>query len=621
MLIFLLLSIPLSLGAQELQFTARVNPQALAEDQILEVIFELSGSGISSLPRPRLPDFPDFIIISGPNQSTSYEFINGSMSLSKTYGYTLMPKRAGSFKIGSAEVRYKGKDYRTDPVLILVSKGGMAARKVRPSDREKKKIQPGLDIFLRAALDKVKAYQNEMIVLTYKIYTGVRISSYGVQELPRTTGFWVEEFELPKQPPLKDEVVNGQHYRAAVIKKLALFPTSPGKLTIDPMVVECEVQAQRRRRAYDPFDLDSFFDDSFLFGRTVKKVLKSNPLTLEVIPLPPENQPPGFGGTVGEFNLSVRVDKEKVKTNEAITLTVTLAGRGNIKTLPEPVLSLSPDFERYEPKISEVINRKGSQISGKKTFEYVLIPRHPGEQVIQPISFSFFNPAKKRYVTQQSGRFIIQVEKGPEAPGPLVAGLTKEEVKLVGQDIRFIKKRVKGFKKQGSFPYQGFVFTFLIIFPLFVLGGTVFYRSRQDRLGQNAALARFERAYPTVQKALKRVARLQSADRAKEFYGDLSGALMGYFGDKLNKSAVGFSVEELEKILTEKGIDDNLVQRTKKILTHCDYARFAPGEVQLEQLESVLKKSQGIIKSLEKTLVFSLLTNNLIILVSSCLCG
>jgi hypothetical protein len=427
----------------------------------------------------------------------------------------------------------------------------------------------------------------------------VGVTSYNVTKLPETAGFWVEDFEMNGQPVIRDEVINGVKYRVADIKKVSLFPTSSGKKTIGSIALECDVRVQRRRRSRDIFD--SFFDDPF-FGRTVRKAIQSDPVSINVQALPAAGRPADFSGAVGSYDISADIDKRKVKTNEAISLKVKITGTGNLKILPTPDVNIPNDFEQYEPTVREVINRSGNSISGSKTFEYVLVPRFPGEQRIKPILFSYFDPRSTSYKTKTTEEIVIDVEKGTGELVSASSGWSKEEVKLIGQDIRFIKMASPRFTQIGYDSYKSPVFLFLAILPLCSLVGAVIYRNHLERLSENVAYARSRQANRLAMKKLAKAKSLISEKSRKEFYAEASRALTGFAADKLNVSAAGIITSELHKKLLAKGLDQKLTQDYIGLIQTCDFQRFSPTRVSQEEMERFYRQAKEAFVRLEKAI-------------------
>lgn len=588
--------------AQKLEVGAYVNSTTIGLNQQFELTVQLSGSGANGAPQPPAPDLDTFASYVGTSTSTSMQFINGKSSVTRSFTHHFIATKAGKFRIPAIIFSYAGKNYATKPIDISIVKGQARAQRRQPS-RGTDGVDSAEDLtdllFLKATVSKRRVYQNEPVVVSYKIYTALNVTNYGISQLPNSVGFWSEEFELPGRPRLNNEVVNGKQYRVAEIKKLALFPQGPGEKRIDPLAIECEVQMPRQRRRRDIFD--SFFDDPFFgLNRTVRKVIHSNAIKIDVQPLPQKGKPIDFSGAVGAFFISGTVDRNHVKANEAITLRIKIAGTGNIKIIPEPKIDFPGDFEVYDPEVTESISRKGGQISGSKSFEFVLIPRFPGNQTIKPVRFSYFDPTSQRYRTIATEAFDIFVEKGEEQFVRAGFGNSKEDVKFIGQDIRFIRLRIPEFQPIGKIFYKSSVFYAMLVLPLLALTGTVAYRRHLDKLSSNVAYARSRKANQMVLKRLKKArAELNTGDQ-KRFYAEVANAMMGFLGDKFNVAAAGLITDQVEEMLRERGIEEQTVSGFLECLQTCDFQRFAPSESNNGEMKEFFEKARKAIVSLDK---------------------
>lgn len=591
------------LFAQDLDLNAFISRTRIAKDQQFELTVELSGADANRAPQPALPEIEEFAAFIGTSSSMNTQIVNGQISISKTYTHHFIAIKEGRFQIPPIKLEYKGKTFESDPILIEIVKGqpSSSSSPNRSSNRGAENDTEELSkvLFLKASVNKRKVYQNEPVVVTYRIYTAVNVTSYGISQLPTTVGFWSEEFPTPKRPQLYDEVINGRRFRVAEIKKLALFPQGAGTKTLDPLVVECEVQISRRRRRRDFFD--SFFDDPFFsVGRTVKRSIRSNAIRIDVLSLPEDNKPTDFSGAVGEFSLSATVDKNDVKTNEAITLKVTISGTGNIKILPQPKVDFPSDFEVYDPKISETIKRNTGQISGSKIFEFVSIPRFPGRQVIKPITFSYFDLPSKRYKRLTTDAVEINVVKGNEPLVSMPVGSSKEDVRFIGQDIRFIQLHLPEFQRMGPVFYKKLPFFAILVLPLLALGGAYGYRKHLDKMSTNVAYARSKKANQMALRQLRRASKEMRAGDLRQFYGEVSKALMGFVGDKLNVPAAGLITDEVDSMLRSRGIKDETVTGYVECLRTCDFKRFAPSESENGEMKDFFERAKKAIISLDK---------------------
>jgi len=586
------------LFAQE--FSASVDKNQIAVGDQLGVTFTLNGSSGGNNFRP--PAFNDFLVQSGPNQSTSMQFINGSVSASVSYSYVLQPRAEGKFAIGPATIEVGGKKLSTQPITIEISKGAARPNQPRTSGQQAESQdvgrQIGDNLFLKVTVDKARVYMGEQITATYKIYTRVNIANYAVSKVPALTGFWSEDLDVPKQIQLTNEVVNGKQYRVGVLKKVALFPQRSGTLDLDPMEAECVVQLQNRRRSNDFFD--QFFNDPF-FGnvQNVNYKVRNEPLKVAVLPLPGENVPPGFSGAVGRYSMDAWLDKNQTKTNEAVTLKVKISGRGNLKLIEAPAVIVPPDLDRYDPKISDNITNQGNQISGSRTYEYLLIPRHPGQQTIASFPFSFYDTEKRTYVTLRSPEFSLNVEQGSELGLTPVAGVSKEDVKLLGEDIRFIKSGSYTFHRRGDRLMDSPMFVVFSVSPIIAFVGFVFFVRRRERVLGDVRALRNRRARKIAQKRLTEAKGFLDAKKKEDFYTEVSRALWGFVSDKLGLPQSDLSVDVIRTSLEIRGIPADVISKLSTIIEQCEYARFAPSTDSM-QMDQVYNEAVAIISSIEE---------------------
>ena len=395
------------------------------------------------------------------------QIINGAVSASGTYSYYLQARSTGKFTIGPGTISYDGKTFTTQPMEINVVRGQSNQSSTSQGNGATKDI--GDNLFILASADKQRVYMGEQVTVTYKLYTRLSIASQlQVSKLPSYEGFWVEEINVPNTISFSTETYDGKQYKVGLLKKVALFPSQLGELSVTPMALEIPVQVQAKRRgAGDIFD--QFFNDPFFNNvQTVNYTAKSNTVKLHVIPLPSQNVPKSFDGAVGDYSLSSQTNTTTVKTNEPLTLKINLSGKGNIQLLNMPEIELPTGFDKYEPKTSEQIDRTGV-ISGTKNFEYLIIPRVAGTKKISPIQFSYFNPQTRSYATLSTPPYSIDVEQGSSTGNTEVAGYSKEEIKLLGQDIRYIKTSTGDLRKDSGLSLFGFGFWTARFFPFLFL--------------------------------------------------------------------------------------------------------------------------------------------------------
>lgn len=583
-------------AAQEGTFTASVDRNRVAMGEQFQITFTLEGSAGGKDFRP--PSFNDFLTLSGPNQSTSMQFVNGTMSSSISYTYVLQPRSEGKFTIGPATTEYGGKRLQTQPVTIEVTKGAPQAKQ-QGSQSQDSDIgkQIGDNLFLKIIVDKSRVYQGEQVTATYKIYSRIRLANLSMSKLPALTGFWSEDLEQIKQIQFSSEVVNGKQYNVATLKKVALFPQRSGTLTLDPMEVSCIVQVQNRKRSNDIFD--QFFNDPF-FGNfsNVNYKVESEPLKITVMPLPVAGATNAFGGAVGKFSIEAWLDKHQTKTNEAVTLKVKISGRGNLKLLGAPAINVPPDLERYDPKISDNITREGDWIAGSRTFEYLLIPRHAGVQKIPSFPFTFFDVEKKNYVTLRSPEFSLSVGKGSEIASGLSPGMSKEDVQLLGEDIRFIKSGNVAFRRRGEMFVGSPAFFALSCSPVLAFIGFVFYvKRREKQLGDIISL-RNRKARKVARQRLVQANKFLHQKKKEEFYAEVSRALWGYVADKLGIPPADLSADAARASLESRGISPDLAGELVTTIQQCEFARFAPSSDSI-RMDGIYREAVKLISSIE----------------------
>lgn len=599
----ILLCLFFSIPAFSQTFTATTLNPNVGQNGQFQVSFTFSGQNINGLKNFTPPDFKDFMVLSGPNQSTSMQFINGAMSGSASYSYYLQPKSKGKFTIGSASIEYNGKTYHTQPLAINVIQGSpkppVASGRQSPSINQ---ADIGDNVFVLATADRQRVYLGEQVTVTYKLYTRLGIGSQmQVAKLPSYQGFWAEELNENNTVNFTTEMYKGKEYQVGTLKKVALFPSQSGELSVTPLVIDVPVQVQQRRRnSGDIFD--QFFNDPFFNSiQTINYTAKSNTLKMEVLPLPSANVPKSFNGAVGNYSISSQIDTTNAMTNQPITLKIKLHGTGNIQLLNMPEVNLPPGFDTYPPKTSEKIDRNGT-ISGTKSFDYLVIPRAGGKKEIPPIKFSYFNPARSAYETLSTPAYTVNIKQGPTNGNQIASGFSKEEIKVLDQDIHYIKLNTNDLHRGTTLAIFDPRFWSAVVVPLFAFGGLLTWKRRNDKLAGNIELLRYRRAEKIARGRFKKAKVLMDANDQAGFYTEISAAIFGYLEDKLHIPKSEMSLEravgELEKRGTEGGLVSDLARLTEK----CDFARFAPGGDGKAAMNEMYDDLTKVVIGMERTL-------------------
>ncbi|NOX37135.1 MAG: protein BatD [Calditrichaeota bacterium] len=587
-----------SLVAQEVKITATVDKNPVGLDEEFTYTVEISGE-TRNLPEVELPELEHFTVIAGPSVSTSFQMINFKMSASRTYQLVLLPKKVGTFTIPPAEATYKGETIRSNAIELTVTR---QARRSRSAQRGRARsgdatLDLSKNVFLKAVPSKKSVYLHEQVNLVYKIYFRLNIQNPEYIKLPETVGFWVEEYPL-KSLPVRQETINGVPYNVVEVRKLALFPTRTGELKITPMKVAVDVIIRQRRR--DPFDIfDDFFDSPF--GKRIRRVLTSNEVTIQVNPLPAEGRPKNFGGLVGDFRVVTSLDRREVETNQAISYTIKISGSGHLDFLNQLPVQFPATFEVYDPKIKSQKGLTGRYMSTSKTYEYVLIPRVPGEYKIPAFQIPFFDPFREEYRILRTPEYRISVKKGAgfedQLAGTIVA---KEDVKFLGKDIRFIKDRIISLQPMGYRPYRSWWFWMGVVLPVLGLLLAYGYREHLEKMQTNVEYARRRRANKQARQRLKEAQKLLKQQKYAEFYAEISRALLGYLADKTNQPAAGLLREDVEALLKKQQVNGELLNRFLKCLDDADFRRFAPARVTPEEARASYQQAEKILEELEK---------------------
>ncbi|TFB09465.1 protein BatD [Candidatus Marinimicrobia bacterium MT.SAG.2] len=543
-----------------------------------------------------ISNFGDFSIVGGPSQSTNFQFINGEISSSATFSWVLAPKKEGAFIIKPASINYRGKLYKSESIKINVTKTGRSsATAAKGSQRSGK---GGVATFLVASADKEEIYKGEQVSVTYRIYTKVKLVNFNTPGIPEAVGFWIEEIPQPNQPLVEVEIVDGVRYTTAIAAKFALFPTRSGELTLDPLMLDYKERVKRKRRNSI---FDDFFDDSFFGGFANKRVV-SNELKIKVLPLPDRGRPADFSGAVGQFKLSAEIVEPEAKVNDAITLRVKITGVGNIKYVKLPKIDFPDEVEVFEPEISQENFVKRGKISGEKKFGYVLIPRKKGKIDLGRISLSYFDPVSKGYKITRSKPIQIEVGEGDRPTLTSTPGLSREEVAILSSDIRFIKRELPEFRELNKKLYQSGWMVFWGITPLFALSGAFLFRKHLDQMSTNVAYQRRRRASSESKKRLKRAKAAMTAEDFKEFYSEISKALLGAAADRLNFPAASVSAAEVLTRLMENSKNVNLADEFSAVMKNCEMAIYSPEGSTSVNMEETYEKATGLLDNLLKAL-------------------
>lgn len=580
---------------QAQSFIATVDNNRVSENDRFELRFTFEGKNLNALKNFNPPSLKEFRVLSGPNQSTSMQIINGVSSSSLTLSYILMPNTTGAFTIGSASIQYEDKSYTTDPIKVTIIKGSQ-----KPKDDSGKQIsneEIAKNLFIRATIDKSKVYLGDQVTVTYKLYTRLNIASQmSVDKLPQYQGFWAEELETARNISFSREVIDGQQYNVGLLKRAALFPNQAGKLEVTPFELTIPIQVQKKKNPNNVWD--DFFGDPFGRAEIVEYQAKSNTLKVEVMPLPENNKPASFKGAVGKFDFSASLDKQKTKTNEPIALKLDISGTGNIKLLELPPFELPNGFEKYDPKVDEQIQRSG-RISGTKKAEYLLIPRVAGSREIPPIEFSYFDPEKRSYQTISSKSFNVVIEQGQGGVSDLA---NQQRIEQLDSDIRFIKTQFEDVDKRSEILVLKPTFWIASLVPFLASLVLIGWKRKQDKLSGNQQLLRYSKAEKVARKRFKTAKKLLDQNNIELFYSEISQALFGYLEDKFHIPKSEFTLDRAADELLKRDIKPELVEKMKANAQKCEFIRFAPSTNPAKAMNEMYQSFSDVVISIERSI-------------------
>jgi hypothetical protein len=551
------------------------------------------------------PSFEGFYKLMGPqtSYSSSTEIINGRMSTQTSYSYVyyLQALNTGKFVIPPATFTYKNKEYSSDSLRIEVVAGAAQKQPATTGSggaatgNQEAEAATDNDIFVTLSINRKEVYLGEHIVATVKIFTRVNLAGINEIKYPDFNGFLKSDIDTPPLTSLRQENINGKVYGTGVVQQFLLYPQVTGEVTIDP--VQLSVLVQQKSGNSDPF-----FGDFFAQYENVPKAVASMPVKIKVKPLPGV-QPENFSGVVGNINIKAGIDKDSVNVNDALTFKVTISGNGNLKIASKPEMKLSPDIEVYDPKVTDNIKNSASGTSGQKTFEYLLIPRHYGDYSIPPLSYSYFDVSKGKYVNLATPVFHFYAKKVNDQNSGITVygGVAKEDVKYLGKDIRFIKSNQGRLAKANKIIVSGLSFFSLYAFALLVFFVVLFLRREHIRRNADLTLVRNRKAAKVAVKRLKTAEMCLKNNDIDKFYEEILKAVWGYLSDKLNIPVSDLTRTSAIDSLKKRDIEDNKIELLNSILDTCEYARFAPSGSGTEA-ENMYEGTSQFIKSVENSI-------------------
>jgi len=576
-------------------------PSHVAVGEQFRLTYTVNTQNVSDFRAGNIPDALEVLI--GPNRSmqSSYQMVNGhtSSSSSITYTYIVVATKNGTFTIPPAHVTVDGKNISSNSLSITVSgsaQGGASSNRRQsnnePQIRDAGSKISGSDLFIKVSSSKKQVYEQEPILLTYKVYTLVSLTQLE-GKMPDLKGFHTQEIELPQEKSFKVETVNGRPYRTVTWKQYVMFPQLTGKLKIPSIAFNGIVVQQNRN--IDPFE--AFFNGGSGYVEVKKQIIAPG-IEVQVNPLP--TRPSGFSGGVGNFTISAQLDKTDTKANDPVTLRVIISGTGNLKLIKQPVVAFPKDFDKYDAKITDQTKLTANGLEGSMVYDFLAVPRHQGKYEIPPVEFTFFNTVTRQYETVKSQGFTLNVAKG--AGTASVSDFSgQEDLQLLNKDIRHIKTGETTQHNLDRFFFGSTAYwVSLAVLALVFISLFVFFRQRAIE-NANITKQRGKKANKVATKRLKKAAKLMSDNKSGEFYDEVLRALWGYVGDKLNIPVEQLSHDNISQRLFEHNVTDDIVAQFIGALDECEFERYAPGDPK-GNMSKVYDKAIKAIEQIEETM-------------------
>lgn len=558
------------------QVTFRASaPASVVKGEQFRLVYTLNKTGRDL----RLPEMKGFEVIFGPATSTSYSqsTVNGKTTSesSVSYTYTVIAQEEGSFDIEPASITVDGANYKSNSIKLNVlppDKKSESQQDNTSSSAQSSAGAPNIganDAFIRAIISKNGVYEQEGFTVTFRLYSVYGQIYFEGAEFPEFDGFMSEEIPISSNQQLKMERYNDRNYYTADIKKSLLFPQRSGKITIPSGKLETVFTVPSGRK------VSTFFGSQEVMAE-VKKTLVTNPVTVDVKALP-EGKPLNFSNAVGTYTMNSTISTQQTSANEAITITLEIAGTGNGKLIRNPIVDFPTNFETYDPTVNNDFQVSANGLTGTRKIEYLSIPRYEGKYDIPAIEFSYFDTNSKTYKTLKSPEYNLDIAKGDPSKAAASTYISQQSVK-VEDDIRFIKTDTPVFQSKDSYfaGSMGYWFWYIIPASLFA-AFAVIYRKRAKE-NANITLTRTKRANKMAIKRLRVAEKFLKQHDKEKFYDEVLRALWGYFSDKLSMPLANLTKDNIESELSSHGIESSLITKFTDILNTCEFARYAPAE-------------------------------------------
>lgn len=599
-----------AMGAYSQDATLTVQaPNAVVKGERFRVSFTVNTNKAKEF---RAPVFEGLTELSGPSTSTSssMQIINGqrTSSTSITYTYVLIGEEEGEFTISPASVVVDNKTIKSGSktIKVLPQDSNSSANQQQQSGNRNygspQSANPASigadDLFMLATVDKKRVYEQEALLLTYKVYVSTSLNLTNLTtNMPDLKNFHVQEVELPRQKEFQLEHYNGRNYKTLLWSQYVLFPQQSGELEIPSTTFEGIISI--------PVQATDMFDAIFNAGRyiDIKKELVSNRQVIQVDALP-SGKSGNFYGGVGNFSISSDINATELTANEAVTIKVVLSGTGNMKLVKTPDIKFPQDFDIYDPKVENMYTIKNGRQTGNKVYEYLAIPRYAGEYKIPALEYQYFDPETGKYKTLTTKEYVLNVARGEAGDATAVGAggyVSKEDLRFVGEDVRFRTSTGAKLTRTNDLFFGTFAFYLWLIIPFIALIAVVVLKRKSIADSANMAKTKRKRANSTAVKRLKVAKKLMANNNKDQFYDEVLRALWGYFGDKLVIPVANLSKDNVGSALKGRGVTDELIALTTRLLDDCEFAKYAPGD-DAGRMDRIYEEAVNVISQMENTI-------------------
>jgi len=557
----------------QVQFTAEPDKTTLGLDERLRIDFTMNGDGDDFV----APSFTGFDA-SGPMINIRNYWVNNKHSYSKIYTFFLQPRKKGTFTIGSAFVEIDNKRFKTAPFKVTVTDAAPSLPVVEP--------ETGAGLYLVAVVNKTNPYVNEAVSVVYRLYVGYQadVRNYSIAETPKYNDFWSQRLESDYTRVHTGGIYKGQEYNYVELMPTVLYPQKSGALEIDPLSLEIILDV--------PTGQVDFFGDPIV--RQEKKILRAEKKIINVKSLPEAGRPESFTGAVGTFDFKVVPSKTTVSGGQAIELTLSSEGRGNLKLFQLPKAIVPEGLEAYDPAHTEEVDVPLSGMQGRITDKYSIIAQKKGRYTIAPISFSYFDPATGSYKTITSEEFTVNVLSDASAEDLAAAASAennKPQFRANATETRFNSMEREDF-------FGSVLFYVLVVLPFTLIPVIIIARRRKEEIDSDIE---GNRKKQTSKLAKKYLTDAKANIGSKElFYIALERALHNFLRAKLNIETADMSKQNIRELLASKNIDAGTIDNFLMIMNNCEFARYAPSTDAAMQQDYDL--AETVMNSLEKQL-------------------